>query len=210
MGLMTFKETAPPASRAVASGDLRSDLHLPVPADGVVVIVTVVGKLEYGDALAAALHEAAIGTLHIRLGEPSVIPHATITGMAMHVLAAGDWLSRQPAWAALPIGVFGSGVAGGVVLAAAAMRPAMFRAVVSRAGHTQLAGSALDQVQAPTLLIVPGHDGPSVADNQEAMTRVRGIAELAIVAGTSDTLDEPDASTQVARLTRRWFARFLT
>jgi hypothetical protein len=186
--------------------------HVPVEVQGVVLIAGLDAKLERSRVVAEMLHQARIGTLDLALALPrqeATPSHAALLSMAQRVVAAADWVASRPEAAGLPLGVFGSDVAGGAALAAAAIRPHMFRAVVSRAGRPELAGSTLDEVRAATLLIVAGHDDPSIASHQEAMARVRGIAELEIIPGTSDSLDEPDATAQVARLTRRWFTRFL-
>lgn len=188
------------------------ELHVPADAQGIVLLAGVDARLERSRLVAETLHDAGIGTLILAFattqaaGLPS---HAALLSMAQRVVAAGDWVASRPEAAGLPLGLFGSDVAGGAVLAAAALRPHMFRAVVSRAGRPELAGSTLDEVRAATLLIVAGHDDPSIQNHQEAMARVRGIAELEIIPGASDTLDEPGATAHVARLTRRWFARFL-
>lgn len=205
---------APPRDRETDTleGTEAGALHLPADAHGVVLLAGLDAKLERSQMVAEMLHDAGIGTLDLALALPhqDVTPsHAALLSMAQRVVDAGDWVASRPEAAGLPLGVFGSDVAGGAALAAAALRPHMFRAVVSRAGRPELAGSTLDAVRAATLLIVAGHDDPSIVHHQEAMARVRGIAELEIIPGASDTLDEPDTTAHVARLARRWFARFL-
>ena len=74
------------------------------------------------------------------------------------LVQAIDWASNQPALAHLPIGLFGASTGAGAALRAAAARPARVRAVVSRGGRPDLAGAALPDVQAPTLLVVGGRD----------------------------------------------------
>jgi putative phosphoribosyl transferase len=212
MESITFKGDATLATPSAAEpAGVHQGFHMPAKAQGVVVIAASDAKLERDGLLVATLHDAGLGTLMLEVASPATgsVSQAIVRTMMSRLVAAGDWLATQHESAGLPLGVFGSDVASGAVLAAAASRPDMFRAVVSRTGRLELAGSALDQVRAATLLIVAGHDHRSIASHQEAMTRVRGIAELEIVPGPSDTLDEPDANAHVARLTRRWFTRFL-
>ena len=58
----------------------------------------------------------------------------------------------------LNIGYFGASTGAAAALIAAAERPDISAAVVSRGGRPDLAGDALAAVQAPTLLIVGGED----------------------------------------------------
>src|SRR5215470_7832404 len=78
--------------------------------------------------------------------------------LAERLVRATNWLARQPATAGLPIGYFGASTGAGAALVAAAERPSAVKAVVSRGGRPDLAGAALPEVQAPTLLIVGGED----------------------------------------------------
>ncbi len=73
-----------------------------------------------------------------------------------------DWLGTQPELADLPIGLFGASTGAAAALVAAAERPAIVAAVVSRGGRPDLGGAALPHVVAPTLLLVGGHDGPVI------------------------------------------------
>jgi hypothetical protein len=213
MDRATTPDSASSPAVSLRRAEVAGVFHVPADAQGVVVVAGLDTKLERTRVLTEVLHDARIGTLDVSLAIPdsSDAPsHAVLISMAERVVAAADWVASQPEAAGLPLGVFGSDVAGGAALAAAALRPHLFRAVVSRAGRPELAGSTLDDVRAATLLIVAGHDDPSIASHQEAMARVRGIAELEIIQGSSDTLDEPNATAHVARLSKRWFARFLS
>src|SRR5204863_9233976 len=93
---------------------------------------------------------------------------------------------------------------GGAALVAAADRPEVF-AVVSRGGRPDLAGAALPRVQAPTLLIVGGEDGPVIGMNREAAARMRAEVRLEIVPGATHLFEEPGALEKVALLAARWF-----
>jgi pimeloyl-ACP methyl ester carboxylesterase len=84
------------------------------------------------------------------------------------------------------------------------MRDAI-HAVVSRGGRPDLAGDALDSVQAPTLLIVGGDDEPVIGMNQEALARLRCEKKLVIVPGATHLFEEPGALEEVARLAAKWF-----
>ncbi len=58
----------------------------------------------------------------------------------------------------LPIGYFGASTGAAAALVAAAELPDLIEAIVSRGGRPDLAGEALRQVVAPTLLIVGSRD----------------------------------------------------
>jgi len=125
--------------------------------------------------------------------------------LADRLVGAIDRLGTEPMTADLPIGLFGASTGGAAALVAAATRPDVVRAVVSRGGRPDLAGTALTQVKAPTLLIVGEHD-PKVADlNQEAQRVLTGPSELRIVPGASHLFEEPGALEEVAAQAADWF-----
>src|SRR5207237_5310010 len=82
-------------------------------------------------------------------------------------------------------------------------------AVVSRGGRPDLAGAALPQVIAPTLLIVGGDDIPVIAMNREAMARMHGEVSLEIIPGATHLFEEPGTLERVAALAASWFERHL-
>lgn len=65
-----------------------------------------------------------------------------------------DWLGAEPTLGRLPVGLFGASTGAAAALVAAAGRPQRVGAVVSRGGRPDLAGPALAEVRAPTLLLV--------------------------------------------------------
>lgn len=127
--------------------------------------------------------------------------------LAERLVAAMDWLIRQPATRAFPVGLFGASTGAAAALIAAAERPLQTAAVVSRGGRPDLAGDALSKVQAPTLLIVGGLDAPVITLNRQAAQRLQCPHELVIVPGATHLFEEPGALEQVARLAAGWFAR---
>jgi putative phosphoribosyl transferase len=125
--------------------------------------------------------------------------------LATRLELATRWLERQPECAALRIGYFGASTGATAALAAAARDPTI-AAVVSRGGRPDLAGDALPQVTAPTLLIVGERDTTVVELNRRARRRLAGPTELAIVPGATHLFTEPGALERVATLALRWFA----
>lgn len=81
--------------------------------------------------------------------------------------------------------------------------------MVSRGGRPDLAGDALAQVRAPTLLVVGGADPVVLALNQQALTRLSSPAALEVVPNATHLFEEPGALEQVADLAAAWFDRHL-
>jgi dienelactone hydrolase len=125
--------------------------------------------------------------------------------LAERVTALTDWAAGADPTAGLGIGLFGASTGAAAALIAAAARPAVVQAVVSRGGRPDLAGPHLARVHQPTLLIV-GERDPVVVDlNQQAMQELGGEARLAVVPGATHLFEEPGALEEVARLARDWF-----
>jgi len=82
-------------------------------------------------------------------------------------------------------------------------------AVVSRGGRPDLAGPALSQVRAPTLLIVGGEDPEVLELNRQALQKLQGEKALVVIPGATHLFEEPGTLEQVADLARRWFLRWL-
>jgi dienelactone hydrolase len=134
-----------------------------------------------------------------------------IPRLATRLVGATDWLSNNPATKFLRIGYFGASTGSAAALMAATQRPELVSAIVSRGGRPDLAGSSLTLVQAPTLLIVGGHDFPVITMNEDAMALLNQSAEtlLEIVSGATHLFEEPGKLEQVAILAGQWFKRHL-
>jgi dienelactone hydrolase len=130
--------------------------------------------------------------------------------LARRLIGATDWLRQQASTRLLPIGYFGASTGAGAALAAAAERPEVVGAVVSRGGRPDLAGNGLPCVHAPTLLIVGGHDFQVIPLNQQALEQI-GAEEsrMEIVPNATHLFEEPGALEQVAQLASGWFVRWL-
>src|ERR1700737_1891214 len=167
--------------------------------------------------VARVLNEAKLATLLIDLLTPheEAIDARTahlrfdIDLLAERLVDATDWLTQYPDTQYLPIGYFGASTGAAAALVAAAERPDVVSAVVSRGGRPDLAGPALMRVRAPTLLIVGGNDIQVIQLNRAALAQLRCEKQLVIVPGATHLFEEPGALDQVARLAREWFHRHL-
>src|ERR1700724_3531801 len=129
--------------------------------------------------------------------------------LAERLVGVTGWLVRQPDTRPLRIGYFGASTGAAAALVAAAERPQIVRAIVSRGGRPDLAGPALARVEAPTLLIVGGDDTPVIELNRAALAQLRCEKRLVIVPGATHLFEEPGALDEVARLAREWFQQCL-
>lgn len=125
------------------------------------------------------------------------------------VVEALEWATRERALHGLPIGLFGASTGGAAALVAAAARPALVGAVVSRGGRPDLAERALPLVKAPTLLIVGGLDDLVIQLNQSALLMLQCAKRLDIVPGATHLFEEPGTLETVVSLAIDWFDRHL-
>jgi putative phosphoribosyl transferase len=128
--------------------------------------------------------------------------------LARRLAGATRWLGTQPWARTLHVGYFGAST--GAAAALVASVECEVQAIVSRGGRPDLAGVALPQVLAPTLLIVGSLD-PVVLDlNRQAQAHMRCESRLEIVPGATHLFEEPGTLEQVATLATAWFQRWLS
>jgi putative phosphoribosyl transferase len=210
------REVSIPAGQVALEGEL----DVPVVASGVVLFAHGSGSSRHSrrnQFVAQRLQEAGLATLLIDLltlseeREEAYTAHLRfdIGMLAQRLVAAIEWLGQDPRTHHLPIGCFGASTGGGAALVAAAERPQAVKAVVSRGGRPDLAGRALPNVEAPTLLIVGGLDTPVIAMNREALQELGCVKSMEIVPGATHLFEEPGTLEEVARLAAAWFTRHL-
>ena len=198
---------------------LEADLRLVDDALGVVLFAHGSGssrKSTRNRRVARALGEQGLSTvlldlLSVEEAEVDAIDSRfrfDIPLLARRLGDATDEAVRHPALRHLPVGYFGASTGAAAALIAAAERPSIVRAVVSRGGRPDLARAALAAVQAPTLLIVGGADTAVLRLNQSALAELQH-AQLAIVAGATHLFEEPGALEQVESLAADWFVKHL-
>ncbi|MFI8793340.1 phosphoribosyltransferase family protein [Streptomyces sp. NPDC055105] len=192
---------------------LAGDLARPEGVAGLVMFAHGSGSSRHSPrnrAVAEVLQEAGLGTLLFDLLTPAeeadrnnVFDIGTLAG---RLAGATRWLrDRESA----PIGYFGASTGAAAALRAAADDPEI-GAVVSRGGRPDLAGPRLDDVRAPTLLIVGGADVMVLDLNRAAQAQLRCENRLEIVPGATHLFEEPGALDRVADLARQWFTTHLT
>lgn len=129
--------------------------------------------------------------------------------LAYRFLEATDWLSQNPRTRDLPLGYFGASTGAAAALLAASECRDLVRAIVSRGGRPDLAGSALPKVKAPILLIVGGRDTEVLALNESALALLGSREKsLEVVSGATHLFEEPGTLEEAARLAARWFSTY--
>jgi pimeloyl-ACP methyl ester carboxylesterase len=209
-----------PVSLRIGDVQLQGNLRIPSAAGGIVVFAHGSGSGRHSPRnrfVADVLVNTDLATLLIDLltQEEEMIDLQTaelrfdIRLLAERLGGVTDWLAGEPSTAALPIGYFGASTGAAAALIAAADRPKIVRAIVSRGGRPDLAKPVLRRVAQPTLLIVGGEDDVVIDLNREALKELGGTKRLVIIPGATHLFEEPGALEQVAALASEWFLRYL-
>jgi pimeloyl-ACP methyl ester carboxylesterase len=206
----------------VGGFELSADLSLPDRPKGLVLFAHGSGSSRHSPRnrhVADVLNRGAIGTVLTDLltEEEEAVDVQTaelrfdIPMLGRRVAEITDWIGRQPILKNLGLGYFGASTGAAAALVAAAERPKIVRAVVSRGGRPDLAGAALKGVQAPTLFIVGGDDTYVLGLNYSAMAQLPRQTErkVEVIEGASHLFEEPGTLDQVAVLARDWFREYL-
>jgi pimeloyl-ACP methyl ester carboxylesterase len=199
---------------------LEGNLSLPEGARGVVLFAHGSGSSRHSSRnrhVARLLNEARLATLLIDLltADEEALDLRTahlrfdIGLLAQRLVGATDWLSQQPDTRPLRIGYFGASTGAAAALVAAARAAAPIGARVSRSGRADMAGAALLQVCAPTLLIVGGDDRAVLDLNRAALDRLPCEERLEIIPRAGHLFEEAGALDMVVELARAWFVRHL-
>jgi len=198
----------------------EGDLGLPDGTRGLVVFAHGSGSSRHSPRnrhVAEILNRARIGTLLMDLltvDEEAVDQYTRhlrfdISLLSQRLEAATNWLKEDPELSGLKVGYFGASTGAAAAIMAAAHRPEHVSAVVSRGGRPDLAGAALTQIKAPTLLIVGGDDYAVIDLNRQAFDRMTCEKQLEIIPGATHLFEEPGTLDQAADLAAEWFSVYL-
>ena len=215
---MAHKNVHEPVRVATGVVTIDGDLHLPDNARGLVIFAHGSGSSRFSRrnrGVAVTLESRGFATLLLDLltRDEEAVDERTreyrfdIDLLGRRVVGATDWVQSRTDLHHLPISYFGASTGAAAALIAAATRPEIARAVISRGGRPDLANDALPLVKAPTLLIVGGNDEPVIEMNREAMHRMRAHVEIEIIPGATHLFEEPGALEEVALLAAAWCER---
>ena len=194
---------------------VQGTLAIPRGARGVVVFAHGSGSSRWSprnQEVADSLNDAGFATvLFDLLTEDEAADRSLVFDipyLAERLIAVVDWCRSDDRLRHLPMGLFGASTGAAAALAAAARRPEVVRAVVSRGGRPDLAMEDLPHVDAPTLLIVGGDDEQVLRLNEAALGRLSGMARIEVVPGATHLFEEPGALERVSLLAGSWFDEF--
>lgn len=207
---------------SIPAGSLTLEglLSVPVGANGIVLFADGSGSSSQGPRnhfVAEIIRSAGLGTLLFDLLTPEEARVDTVTHafrfeiplLTQRLAGAVKWLSDTPVTQGMSIGLFGAGTGAAAAIVAAAELRRSVKAIVSRGGRPDLAGTYFPRVSAPTLLIVGSRDKAVVTLNQHAFYSLKCVKELAFVPGATYLFEEPGALDRVAELAAVWFGRHL-
>lgn len=199
----------------VGTARLEGVLALPVAPRGVVAFSHGSGSGRHSPRnrfVAAELRRAGLATLLLDLlteeedlERDNRFDIELLSGRLAHAVR---FLAGEKATRGLPVGLFGASTGAAAALDAAAARPALVNAVVSRGGRPDLAKD-LRIVRAPVLLIVGGEDVDVLQMNSDALAQLTCTKELEVVPGATHLFEEPGALEAVASAAGAWFQQYL-
>jgi putative phosphoribosyl transferase len=198
---------------------LEGSLCVPPGAKGIVIFAHGSGSSRHSPRnryVAGVLQKNGIGTLLFDLltvqeeaiDERSAELRFNIDFLAKRLTAATQWLAKYPKAEGLKLGYFGASTGAAAALVSAAALPKLVQVVVSRGGRPDLAEKALEEVKAPTLLIVGGEDYQVIEMNRSALAKLKSEKTMVIIPGATHLFEEPGALEEVARVAAEWFNRY--
>jgi len=215
---MVGEKVTIPADDAILNGILT----VPEVAVGIVLFVHGSGSSRLSprnQMVAEVLQHAGFATLLFDLLTEGEEREDSATGihrfniqlLAGRLVSASAWVSHNRQTAQVPMGYFGASTGSAAALIAAAKQPfrSRVKAIVSRGGRPDLAGTFIPAVTAPTLLIVGGYDTAVIDINRAAFKKLNALKALKIVPGASHLFEESGKLIEVARLSADWFKQYL-
>jgi putative phosphoribosyl transferase len=194
------------------SRKLNGIINLPSDAKGIVLFAHGSGSSRFSSRnqyVARELQRAGLATLLFDLLDEEEATDRSkvfdINMLAERLKTAAAWVKQAEDLSSLRLGYFGASTGAAAAIVAAADQASNVKAVVSRGGRPDLAGTTLSQVKAPTLLIVGGDDEPVIELNRRALAQLRCEKQLKIIPGASHLFSEPGALEKVAFLASQWF-----
>jgi dienelactone hydrolase len=197
---------------AVGQKRLEGDVVLPHRAKGLVIFAHGSGSSRFSPRNTHVAHELEVrglGTLlldllteHEAYDRHNVFDIPLLAG---RMVEAVRFARSDTELSGLRIGLFGASTGAAAALVAAAQLPQEIAAVVSRGGRPDLAGGALKEVRAATLLIVGGADYGVIDLNRDAYDVLTCEKKLEIVPGATHLFEEPGTLDKVVDLAAQWF-----
>ncbi len=194
---------------------LEGNLKIPSNPKGLVIFSHGSGSSRFSprnNFVANVLQKKGMATLLFDLlteREDSIYQNRfDINKLTMRLIQTTQWVYHQDDILKLPIGYFGASTGAASALKAAAFFGNSISAVVSRGGRPDLALNELDEVKAPTLLLVGGLDTEVIWLNQKAYEKLGCSKKMEIISGASHLFQEAGKLEKVADLAAEWFDKW--
>lgn len=196
--------------------ELEGELVIPIDSKSVVIFSHGSGSSRFSSRnnfVAKVLQERGISTFLIDLltkEEDEIYSNRfnieLLTQRLIHVTKYIELIQQSKK---LKIGYFGASTGAASALNAAVRLPETIHAIVSRGGRRDLMIDVIDEVKAPTLLIVGSLDNVVIDLNQKAYDALKCIKSISIVNGATHLFEEFGALNKVALLATDWFSTYL-
>jgi putative phosphoribosyl transferase len=210
--LSTFSTRLNARGVTIGQKRLEGDVVLPLKAKGLVIFAHGSGSSRFSPRNTHVAHQLEVrglGTLLLDLlTEHEAYDRRNVFDiplLAGRMVEAVRFARSDTELASLPISLFGASTGAAAALVAAAQLPQAIAAVVSRGGRPDLAGEALKEVHAPTLLIVGGADYGVIELNRDAFAVLTCEKQLEIIPGATHLFEEPGTLDKVVDLAAQWF-----
>jgi putative phosphoribosyl transferase len=203
---------------------LEGDLVIPPSAHAIIIFAHGSGSSRHSTRnqyVAHTLNERGFATLLIdllnqqekKLDEETRHFRYNVELLAKRFAIVTEWILQETDAAGLKIGYFGSSTGAAAAFIAADGFKDAIKTIVCRGGRPDLAASrdVLQNIYAPTLLIVGGNDACVTAINKSALSQLSNAEarELAIIPGASHLFEEPGKMEEVAQVAAEWFECYL-
>jgi putative phosphoribosyl transferase len=220
--------TEPERSKQIAipvvSGMLKGNLIAPNDSRGIVFFVHGSGSNRYSPRnqyVAGVLENYGLATLLIDLlttkeneeDARSQRYRFNIDLLAKRIVTITDWMCENSQARNLAVGYFGASTGAAAAVIAALQRKDRIKAIVSRGGRLDLAGSSIMRnVSIPILLIVGGNDSPAVLHMHQKILKQLQLVDrdrkgLVIIPGAGHLFEEPGSLEEVAQHAANWFRK---
>lgn len=194
---------------------LAGELCIPLNASGLVIFSHGSGSSRFSPRnkmVADYLHEKNLATLLFdlltRQEDANYENRFDIDLLTRRLVATTEWVQNFEPASQLTIGYFGASTGAASALRAASYLPAI-AAVVSRGGRPDLAMNALQDVHAPTLLMVGSLDYDVLMLNNRAFMRLNCEKKLSVIDGATHLFEEKGTMEQVCAEAGAWFQKYL-
>ena len=212
--------SADPRNESTALIPLRGGITLPavISAPDLSIGIALIARASDDEhrsqdlRISAELHQAGLATLTVRLlnesetAQPQMLLDASL--MASRLEQVVRWAAKQEILQRLPLGLMASSTAAAAALIVSS-RTDLVRVVVARAGRVDIAGSALEKVRAPVLLIVASGDPDIFQLNRGAQIRMPPACQLVLIPDSDPVFSDPSSWQRLSELTVDWLRSYL-